>query len=62
MNSYKGLEMQLDTIQKKRLLFSELFSLKNKIQSGFASLMVKYCAIIGVTLSLIIYFANSPIK
>lgn len=35
MNTYKGLEMQLDSMQKKRLIFSELFILQNKIQTKF---------------------------
>ena len=39
MNSYKGLEMQLDTIQKKRLIFSELFILQNKIQTKFDKIL-----------------------
>lgn len=39
MNSYKGLEMQLDLMQKKRLIFSELFILQNKIQTKFDKLL-----------------------
>ncbi|MDO4512815.1 MAG: hypothetical protein Q4B72_02140 [Lachnospiraceae bacterium] len=35
MNSYKGLEMQFDEMQKKRLIFSELFVLQNKMQTRF---------------------------
>ena len=35
MDSYKGLKMQLDDMQKKRLIFSELFFLQNKIQTKF---------------------------
>lgn len=39
MNSYKGLEMQLDFMQKKRLIFSELFILQNKIQTRFDKIL-----------------------
>lgn len=39
MNSYKGLEMQLDSMQKKRLIFSELFILQNKIQTKFDKIL-----------------------
>lgn len=39
MDSYKGLEMQLDNKQKKRLIFSELFILQNKIQTKFDKIL-----------------------
>lgn len=39
MDSYKGLEMQLDSTQKKRLIFSELFILQNKIQTKFDKIL-----------------------
>lgn len=39
MDSYKGLKMQLDDLQKKRLIFSELFILQNKIQTKFDRLL-----------------------
>lgn len=35
MDDYKGLEMHLDLMQKRRLIFSELFILQNKIQTKF---------------------------
>lgn len=35
MNKYEGLNIQLDIMQKKRLIFSELFILQNKIQTKF---------------------------
>ena len=39
MDSYKGLQMQLDSMQKKRLIFSELFILQNKIQTRFDKIL-----------------------
>ena len=39
MDTYKGLKMQLDSIQKKRLIFSEIFILQNKIQTRFDKLL-----------------------
>ena len=39
MDSYKGLKMQLDTMQKKRLIFSELFILQNKMQTNFDKIL-----------------------
>lgn len=39
MESYKGLEMQVDETQKKRLIFSELFILQNKIQTKFDKIL-----------------------
>lgn len=39
MDSYKGLKMQLDCMQKKRLIYSELFILQNKIQTKFDKIL-----------------------
>ena len=39
MDSYKGLEMKLDNNQKKRLIFSELFILQNKMETNFDKLL-----------------------
>ena len=39
MDLYKNLEMQLDLMQKKRLIFSELFILQNKMQTKFDKLI-----------------------
>ena len=39
MDSYKSLEMHLDFMQKKRLIFSELFILQNKMQTKFDKLL-----------------------
>lgn len=39
MNKYHGLNMELDTPTQKKLIFSELFILQNKIQTQFDKLL-----------------------
>ena len=39
MDTYKGLKMELDLLNKKRLIFSEFFILQNKIQTKFDKIL-----------------------
>lgn len=60
MDSYKGLEMQLDTMQKKRLIFSELFILQNKIQTKFDKILGDITSKQFIILVIVYSFPHPP--
>lgn len=60
MDSYKGLEMQLDLMQKKRLIFSELFILQNKIQTEFDKILGDITSKQFIVLVIVASFPEPP--
>lgn len=60
MNSYKGLEMELDDMQKKRLIFSEFFILQNKIQTNFDKILGDITSKQFIILVIVSSFPKSP--
>lgn len=60
MDSYKGLEMSLDSMQKKRLIFSELFILQNKIQTKFDKILGDITSKQFIILMIVNSFPNPP--
>lgn len=60
MDTYKGLNMQLDLMQKKRLIFSELFILQNKIQTNFDKMLGSISSKQFIILVIVVSFPYPP--